>query len=271
MASHDWFLRHNDGEVHGPFTLQQLIDAALVGSVAFDTEVMSERHTSGRWILASRIKQIAAAMASMNVPQAPPAEPRPAGNRESDGQPDVDSFHVKTVDRPRHAPMIVPSTIGAAFFAIFDFRFRYYITPWIIRIQWAVFVTAVVLLMAIVTFTTIVAPFAESLSSNLPDTASSRASRDNTDAGSRSSSAWAPQPPSPSVLPGWIGGVGKFVASKLGQAAVLLFFFGGCIASLLYVRLILESAIVFFRIAEDIANVHDIAKRFRKETRRSSE
>ncbi len=46
--------------------------------------------------------------------------------------------------------MIVPAIVDAAFLAIFDFRFRYFVTLWIVRAPWAIFVSIMLMLMAFV-------------------------------------------------------------------------------------------------------------------------
>lgn len=154
--------------------------------------------------------------------------------------------------------MIVPPTLGAAFFAIFDFRFRYFVTPWIVRAQWAIFVSIVLMLMALVLFGTVVSPILDFVASNMPEGATG---------GSSPSPDWS-TPTGRSSGPSWTQDIFKFVGSSIGKAFGLVAFFGTCVASMLYVRLLLESVIVFFRIAEDMSSVSDVVKGYQREVER---
>lgn len=84
-AAPAWFLRHTDGEVHGPYLLDQIILAAVQGNVATDTEVRHEKHTQNQWIRASRIKQIATAMQSPPPLQPPTIDRTPKQANPAEG------------------------------------------------------------------------------------------------------------------------------------------------------------------------------------------
>lgn len=266
-----WYLRHNDGNIHGPFSLEQLIRAAAQGNVAADTEVRHQKHTQNRWILASRIRQIAGAMSSAAPHEPPPIDDGPKTVQPPAGWPrDPQPAEQSTADKPdkfaieavpRHQSrrqMIVPATLGAAFFAIFDFRFRYFVTPWIVRAQWAIFVSVMLMLMALVLFGTVISPLIDSVSSTV--------SSGDTDSFSPLP-GWSP-PSRRSSGPSWTADAFSFVGSAIGKAFGLFTFFAFCAASMLYVRMLLESVIVFFRIAEDMSSVNDVVHRYRGEIQR---
>lgn len=68
-----WMLRHYDGIAHGPYTLASLVQAASIGNIAEDSELMHPQHTGGRWLRAIRVRPILEAMPVAEVP--PVAQP----------------------------------------------------------------------------------------------------------------------------------------------------------------------------------------------------
>ncbi|MDB4621534.1 DUF4282 domain-containing protein [Rubripirellula sp.] len=52
----------------------------------------------------------------------------------------------------------VPRTLPDAFFALFDFRFRFFITPWIIKILWAIGITIALLMVLRLGYDNLISP-----------------------------------------------------------------------------------------------------------------
>ncbi len=62
MSSSDWYLRHQDGVVHGPYKFSDIIQAASLGNIVDDTELSHPVYTKGRWVKALSIEQVREAM-----------------------------------------------------------------------------------------------------------------------------------------------------------------------------------------------------------------
>lgn len=143
--------------------------------------------------------------------------------------------------RGKHT-LIVPQTLGAAMLAIFDFRFRYYITPWIIKITWGICVVLATLAFVLFTVGFVIRPLVSSAASDsgsvdvviTDDFGRSNASPGN----------WAFEPPTTVMVNMWriIGYTSMFLAYGFG---------------LLYLRMFLETAIVLFHIATDLSDIRE--------------
>ena len=223
-----WYIQHHDGQTHGPYSLGDLIEGARLGNVTAETLVAHHSYTQGKWIAASRVRDLAAVFR-------PQQKGLPGVEAPKQAKPNQLSIKTKP-KKTHHHGMKVPNTCVDACFAIFDFRFRYFITPWIVRIQWALFVTFVLGLLALVIFNVTVSPLLDSL----------------TDGAEPSRRQMPP-------IPSWQFSPPEFLRGPASKAFALFFFVGACAAALLYVRLILESVIVFFRIAEDLSAVREVA------------
>lgn len=74
-----WHLRHHDLIEHGPYRIDDLIEAGRVGNIVDSTEVRHPKHTRGKWIRATRVVPIAQAMQPPKVsavePESPPVAP----------------------------------------------------------------------------------------------------------------------------------------------------------------------------------------------------
>ena len=256
QSSDGWFLSHDREEVHGPFTLAALVEATRAGNVVPSTQLRHESHTGGQWLAATRIRPIAVLFAELADPgtsgsdsgsapaavrNAPPrvAEPKEqdtaraaAADEAWETEPAISPAHRA---RPNIATLVVPDTLTSAMLALFDFRFRYFVTPWIIKISWGAAVALCVLWLLYFTFTYGLQPIVESASTDLDGTAEF------------ARGAWEFQPPS-AVSPG--------LARTLMYLTVV--FGTGC--AMLYLRVLLEFAIVMFRIAIDLGEVKQLLR-----------
>lgn len=246
-ANDQWYIRHFDGVVHGPYSLDSLVDGARADNVAADSVVMHAQHTKGQWIQASQVQRILTAMNAANgEPSIQPRASRPkaASNKVGAGASPGAEVNVKAVRRSYgRRDMIVPKSLTEAFFALFDFRFKYFITPWIVRMQWALFVSFVLGAIAIVLFTFVISPLMELM----PE--------------SRGVSPAAEVAPATRSRPTWEFNPPALLRNQAARVFAICSFLGACAAALLYVRLLLESVIVFFRIAEDLTAVREIAEK----------
>ena len=128
----DWYLRHHDLAVHGPYTLAALLVGARIGNIAVDSEVRHVRHTRGQWVHASRVKPIAEVLAAAKVEPVSPPVTSPSVQVATSS----DDFSLNSIRNPLGRKQLnVPATFAGAFMALFDFRFKYFITPWIIKLQ----------------------------------------------------------------------------------------------------------------------------------------
>jgi hypothetical protein len=255
MSSDLWYIRHHDKVEHGPYSLDVLVKAATEGSIATDTEVMHGKHTGGRWILAMRIRPIASVMPLNDSSTAPPPL-QPEGNPQPDNsptsiQPQSDQTSVPAVapvavadhSTRRHRkrpPLTVPKSLSAALLALFDFRFQYFITPWIIKIYWAfaVIMIGTGLVFSIGSYA--ISPIVSAVSN---DTESS--DQYNYNSGSSRNS-------SPIKMPKFVRSIS---AASIGVVVTLI----AAVTFLLFLRVFLELAIVAFRIAEDMSDVRRMA------------
>lgn len=329
-----WFLTHGDGEVHGPFTLAAIVEAARQGNITDSTQVRHETHTQGEWLPAHRIRPVAEVLgqntatrdagaapppspAPRPTPQTPPAsapggqprQPAPAnpaggnpaaahpaasagpagsgpnpaasatanatnqgsstqsgpwmgqpgnsaGQAESQTEPTPDDLpgdvsvevHRSTrLGRGRDA-FIVPETLGAAMLAIFDFRFRYYITPWIIKISWCVCVIFATIALTLFAIGLLIRPALRSISSG--DSGGREIEINISESqgfpqSSTSTGGWEFDPPSEFLMNSWR--VFTFVVVVIGYGFILL-----------YLRMLLETLIVVFHIATDMSAVREM-------------
>jgi len=253
-----WHLRHFDGVEHGPYMFASIIDAAAQGNVADDTEVRHPVHTNGEWIKAKRIKKIAESCSSSV--EAPPSEDATAFDSTPPPMPDVnadDFVKVAPKQRSNHRKkMIVPETFWKAFLALFDFRFQYYVTPWIIKIYWAGCVAFAVVLFAILFFSLLISPTVDAMSNAADSVPSSW--QDNDRDSPAETPAWESEP---ERSPKWEFNWNPFRLIGVQFARILVAFglliWGAFV--LLLIRLTLESMIVFFRIAEDLSEIRNQA------------
>ena len=61
-----WGLRHGDGVEHGPFQIDQLIEAARAGNIAPDTQIRHAALTDGQWVVAATRPEIQKHVASLH-------------------------------------------------------------------------------------------------------------------------------------------------------------------------------------------------------------
>ena len=238
-----WMIRHHDGQVHGPYSLQALVDAAHAGNIAEDSQVNHSTHTRGQWIAANRVRPIAAAMQTRKTISHPIND----SNREPDpidrGENDPPGVAVQTEEHPRRRRTDfrsnVPTTLLNACWGLIDFRFRTFVTPWIIRIYWgfAVVVTALSLIFGAATVVTY------PVRSMMPEFSSGSPSFSAPGYRSSDSSKGFQIPKK----------VGKFAALILGYFVKVVL----AIMFLITIRLMLEFGIVVFNIAEDIRSIRD--------------
>ena len=117
--------------------------------------------------------------------------------------------------------------------AIFDWRFEYYLTPWIIRAIWILFLLLVACLILVNTI--------DLVWSMLPNLSSAKTNSDSVGPMVRTELNW---PTSPSK-PTW-------VTVRLTKILIYAASIVGSTIGILLTRMILELLIVVFRIAEDI-------------------
>ena len=141
--------------------------------------------------------------------------------------------------------MVVPETFGSALIALFDFRFRYYITPWIIKITWAVCVVLALVAFLFFTVGFLIQPLVHS--ADVHTNVQTEIPEGMEIGDQRPRGNWQFQPP-------------DFLAENTGRVVAYLstaLFFGFI---LLYLRMVLETAIVLFRIAIDLGELKDSVK-----------
>ncbi len=335
-ASNGWFLTHGGDEVHGPFTLAALIDAAKQGNVIPATMVRHEEHTKGTWLPAGRIRPIAEALNTENTKnagaqnpaaqggqppnqqssqptktaaqqpapqqpaQAPPAQqapvqqapvqqapaqtqapaPQPAPFTPAPAQPTytqpaptqsvpeqpapiqsvqpqafagptAPSTVIETQPVGRRGDILtVPTTFGAAVVGFFDFRFRYFVTPWIVKITWGICVVLAVIAMCIFTVNYLLRPLvssAESTSGQSMSFEGDGTMPESVRIETRSSGQFEFQPPTLVEQ-----NMQRFIV--YGATMTFVFFL------LLSLRMSLELAIVLFRIAGDLGTLKEFFK-----------
>ena len=115
--------------------------------------------------------------------------------------------------------------------AMFDWRFEYYLTPWIIRIMW---ITFLVLMIGMVIMNTIGVAW-----SMLPEASTAPSPRSQPHWGD------APTPPSGPAFPDWL-------TVRVAKIILYVVSIVGAVFTVVVTRMILELLMVVFRIAEDI-------------------
>jgi hypothetical protein len=248
-----WFLTHGDGDVHGPYTLAALVQAARLGNITDTTQVRHATHTKDQWLRAVRMRPIAEAIESTSgeSESSPEARsPGPAAARDpatDDAETAANSDVGVAVRKPRRSgraksALIVPESFGGAMVALFDFRFRYFITPWIVSITWATSVVLAAFAFVVFTFSFLLQPISTTAPTDRNRTVIEGT---ETPAGAVSKSpGWEFQPPA--ALRGHFGRI-------IAYGGVILA--GGF--GLLYLRVLFEGAIVAFRIASDLHEVRE--------------
>lgn len=248
-----WFLTHGDGDVHGPYTLAALVQAARLGNITDTTQVRHATHTKDEWLRAVRMRPIAEAIESTSgEPEASPAARSPGPSAARD--PTVDDAETTAsadvgvaVRKPRRSgraknALIVPESFGGAMMALLDFRFRYFITPWIVSITWATSVVLAAFAFVVFTFSFLLQPI-----STTDPTDRNRTVTEGTETPADAvsmSPGWEFQPP----------------AALRGQFGRIIAYGGVILAGgfgLLYLRVLFEGAIVAFRIASDLHEVRE--------------
>lgn len=264
-----WYLKHRDGVEHGPFRLADLVAAAKASNIAHDTAVRHEMHTRSQWIFAPRIRHLAEVMTlatptpsqsrrlaaplpspprtaqtSATIAKQHPSrdEPTSSGESVSSGEPVLEATpNVRTLPE---ASITVPKTFVDAIVALFDFRFRRFVTPWIIKILWALCVTLIALSVLKLTYESLLQPMMSEPSNADPSNAGS-------------GEGWVLEP-----LEGQ-----SFLESRFLHYVVAVGIAG---VTLLCVRVVLESAIVLFRVATDLGQMRLLMQQNREKTRPDS-
>lgn len=200
------------GKVYGPVSSSTLQEWAQTQRVSRDDLV---RRKDGDWMALGSLQGI-------KWPAGATTPPPVIGSN-----PPAVEITTTTARRARSKLAKTPTD----WWAVFDWRFEYYLTPWIIRVLWVGLLVFTALALLGHTFGFI--------SGFFPETGTSEV-----DHGRHFS---APQEPAISV-PGWFtAGLGRFLLYALG--------FVSCIVSTLLARMFLELMIVVFRIAEDIGTL----------------
>tara|TARA_B110000495_G_C22998468_1_gene588979 strand:+ start:865 stop:1701 length:837 start_codon:yes stop_codon:yes gene_type:complete len=261
-----WFLKHRDGIEHGPFFMPDLVSAAQSGNIATDTTLRHARHTRDQWVLATRVAVIAQLLSpAAPVQPAPnPATPTPTppqpkktifrpdaarvtpatgtGTSQStvaqrataapvENERDTGS-HQQTprIRAVREDALIVPRTFPDAFCALFDFRFRFFITPWIIKFLWAIAFAVALLFVIQLGYDSLISP-------NLNATNNTEQSGQN----------WQFEP---------LDGMPLLSVPAVRYLMIAMAVFCG----LLMFRVICESCIVRFQVAANISELKSVMK-----------
>lgn len=133
----------------------------------------------------------------------------------------------------REKPFPVPKTFVDALLALFDFRFRSFITPWIVKIVWAICVAAAMLSAVKLGYDMFVEP-------SVGETVTYSAS------------------------PGWQ--FDPLAGQTFWQSALVRFFLAmlGVGMLLIAVRVVCEGAIVFFHVANSVSDLKQLAQQREK-------
>ncbi|WP_186774811.1 DUF4282 domain-containing protein [Allorhodopirellula solitaria] len=239
-------LKHHDGEIHGPYTMPALVDAAKVGSVAEDSEVMHEMHTRGQWVAVGLIRPIALAIEEFhkNIPPSVDSPPH-AFEFNEDGSPGgfVQASANQHMRKSDFRPSI-PTTFLDACWGLIDFRFQTYVTPWIIRVYWVFAIILTVLSLIFGAASVVTYPFRDG-SPRFSNSSPQLSIPQNRDFDSiyGDSNRELEQPDEAGNL---VGGVIHYIVSI---AFAIIF--------LISIRLVLETGIVVFCIAEDVRAVRE--------------
>ena len=238
-----WFCQVK-GKEYGPISAQTLQQWAQEGRLSPDDLV---RLDQGQWMSAKSLKGLIWPNVSPPTPPTPPPNEGVSwapSNQRSDFQSETTTNDSGVEWSPpenmepldfAHSSYRTGRKLGKTpknLFAIFDWKFEYYLTPWIIRIIWVIFVAFTILSLVVMTFGLV--------SSMLPDTQASSPSPS-------SPSNWGGGHVSPreSFLPDWL-------SYRLLKIIVYVFSVAMLIIVVLITRVVLEMMIVLFRIAEDI-------------------
>ncbi len=176
----------------------------------------------------STFQRPATQQASTSPRSTPPRPSQPTGHPAADethsGLPTATGLG--SAIRTRQQAFPVPKHSHQAALAFFDFRFRYFVTPWIIKILWSITVTVTLLWLAVITY-----------------------------------SLWV-QPSMDAPGPRTVDGVSSWEFTPLANQSFFqtnlfsyLLLSGITVLLVLLARVVLEFMIVFFRIATDIAEL----------------
>lgn len=221
----------NQGKQLGPVPTERLKQLAASGQLQPSDMVWKEG--MAQWAEASHVKGLFPAVQAPPAAAPPPesqapAPPWAAWNGSGNGPTVNPAPVVNTSPSPVQSKFRALRKTPTSWLALFDWRFEYYLTPWIIRFFWIAFLAITVLVLL---FNTL--GLAWGL---MPDVASTPA---------KSNFGGGFHEPSGPALPGWL---------TLRFAKVVLYVISviGSIFGVLITRVILEMMIVVFRIAEDI-------------------
>ena len=215
--SQQWYCKV-EGKEYGPIAGNVVQEWALDGRLSPTDSVRKE---GGQWVAAKEIKGLNWPPVAEPVSSSPP----PSLPWE---QPDDSGSTIPTVMTSHYSKTKKLGKTPTSWLALFDWRFEYYLTPWIIRFLWIAFLLIIVVLFVLNTLGLIWGL--------LPDMSSAPAH-----------SNWGrgmPEPTGPG-LPDWL--TVRFAKVVLYVVSVI-----GSIIGILVTRMMLELMIVVFRIAEDI-------------------
>jgi hypothetical protein len=152
----------------------------------------------------------------------------------------------------------VPEDLVSALLAFFDFRFRYFVTPWIVRGLYALFVAIMFLSAALFCMGLLADGVATGMKAVFGS--DSISSRQQTPFG-----GFEVDSPASSKSSGGSFSVTELLGSVLSVSVLCLSLF---VFPLLSFRMICEAVILFFRIAEDTGDIRKLANEFQRNTRR---
>ncbi len=216
--SRQWYCRVSDTE-YGPISSTELRMWVQECRLSRDDYVRQEE---GNWVAAKHIK-------GLQWPSAQPVAqvlPTPAEDMaEIPWEAPASSVTSKLKHRAGERLARSPSS----WMAIFDWRFEYYLTPWIIRVLWLCFLVVVVIGLFFTTIGLVWGMLPEMSSTSAPP-----------DFGGVDYTR-----PSDPLLPRWL-------TARVAQVVAYVASVIGSIIGILVMRMMLEFLIVVFRIAEDI-------------------
>ncbi len=132
----EWRMRNQDGIEYGPYNWEHLLQFAKEGRIALTSELKNSIATNGNWIRAQRITVIAALIAS----QTPPTSTVAVQSTIPTDTTLENSLFEAIGQAGRRKPFSANSDNSNSFFDIFDWSFKRYAAPWVIRVLWLVFV-----------------------------------------------------------------------------------------------------------------------------------
>ena len=178
----------------------------------------------------------------------PGMEPPPVPDLDS-GLPTIEVTRKKANVRTRRRSNSSQLTLSNSVFDLLDFRFKKYLTPWIIRLTWIL-----VLAWATICVLVILFGFVVSWLPSIQDATPSRPSQ---------SSPFEDSPDEPSVefdpspITEWFS---QRLSASIGLVTLLF----GIVLSVLWARVVLELAIVLFNIATTLGSINDKAESFER-------